>query len=189
MCDEFQILRGVFHRNPAYAGEYDPMRILIVEDESRMLELLRKGLYEHDFTVMTATDGETGLEIATAHEFDALVLDIGLPHLDGYGLMQALRAHGRNTPVLMPTARDSEDEIVKGLDLGADDYLTKLFSFPELVASLTFNTGCYRGNASIAPQFSPEPNAERISGPASSPCCPSRHSSAAISSDADDVFP
>jgi DNA-binding response OmpR family regulator len=68
------------------------MRILIVEDEPRMLELLRKGIYEHDFTVMTAADGETGLEIATVHEFDAIVLDVGLPILDGYGPMQALRA-------------------------------------------------------------------------------------------------
>lgn len=112
------------------------MRILIVEDEPRMLELLRKGLYEHGFAIMTATDGETGLEIATAHEFDAIVLDIGLPKLDGYALMRALRAKARTTPVLMLTARDAEDDIIRGLDLGADDYLTKPFSFPELVARL-----------------------------------------------------
>jgi DNA-binding response OmpR family regulator len=68
------------------------MRTLIVEDEPRMMELLRKGLYEHGFTVMTAPDGETGLEIATAHAFDAVVLDIGLPRMDGYAMMQALRA-------------------------------------------------------------------------------------------------
>ena len=98
-----------------------PMRILIVEDEPRMLELLRKGLYEHGFTVMTATDGETGLEIATAHELDAVVLDIGLPKLDGYALMQALRARARTTPVLMLTARDAEDDIIRGLDVGAVD--------------------------------------------------------------------
>jgi DNA-binding response OmpR family regulator len=112
------------------------MRILVVEDESRMLELLRKGLYEHGFTVMTANDGETGLEIATAHEFDAIVLDIGLPKMDGYAMMQALRVMARATPVLMLTARDTEDEILHGLDVGADDYLTKPFSFPELVARL-----------------------------------------------------
>jgi DNA-binding response OmpR family regulator len=112
------------------------MRILIVEDEPRMLELLRKGLYEHEFTVMTATDGETGLEMATAHELDAMVLDIGLPKLDGYALIQSLRAQARNTPVLMLTARDTEDDIIRGLDLGADDYLTKPFSFAELVARL-----------------------------------------------------
>ncbi len=112
------------------------MRILIIEDEPRMLELLRKGLYEHGFTVMTAPDGETGLDIATAHEFDSIVLDIGLPRLDGYELMKALRKGGRITPVLMLTARDAEDDIIRGLDLGADDYLTKPFSFAELVARL-----------------------------------------------------
>lgn len=112
------------------------MRILIVEDEPRMLELLRKGLCEQGFAVMTAADGETGLEIATAHEFDAIVLDIGLPKLDGYALMQALRTRERATPVLMLTARDTEDDIIHGLDVGADDYLTKPFSFPELVARL-----------------------------------------------------
>jgi DNA-binding response OmpR family regulator len=112
------------------------MRILIVEDEPRMLELLRKGLYEHGFTVMTASDGQTGLEIATAHEFDAIVLDIGLPRLNGFTLMQTLRRQGTATPALMLTARDSEDDIIRGLDLGADDYLTKPFSFAELVARL-----------------------------------------------------
>jgi DNA-binding response OmpR family regulator len=115
-------------------GEW--MRILVIEDETRMLELLRKGLYEHGFTVMTAADGEAGLEIATAHEFDSIVLDIGLPRLDGYELMRALRARARTTPVLMLTARDTEDDIIRGLELGADDYLTKPFSFPELVARL-----------------------------------------------------
>ena len=112
------------------------MRILIVEDEPRMLELLRKGLYEHGFTVMTAPDGQTGLEIATAQEFDAIVLDIGLPRLNGFTLMQTLRGRGTVTPTLMLTARDSEDDILRGLDLGADDYLTKPFSFDELVARL-----------------------------------------------------
>jgi DNA-binding response OmpR family regulator len=112
------------------------MRILIVEDEPRMLELLRKGLYEHGFTVMTAADGEKGLEMASAHELDAIVLDIGLPKLDGFALVRALRARARRTPVLMLTARDTEDDIIRGLDLGADDYLTKPFSFSELALRL-----------------------------------------------------
>ncbi len=112
------------------------MRVLVIEDEPRMLELLCKGLYEHEFTVMTAPDGETGLDIATAHEFDSIVLDIGLPRMDGYVLMQELRARGHVTPVLMLTARDAEDDIIRGLELGADDYLTKPFSFAELVARL-----------------------------------------------------
>jgi len=112
------------------------MRILVIEDEPRMLALLSKGLYEHGFAVMTAADGTTGLEIATGYEFGSIVLDIGLPRLDGYGLLQALRARGRATPVLMLTARDTEDDIIRGLDLGADDYLTKPFSFMELLARL-----------------------------------------------------
>jgi two-component system copper resistance phosphate regulon response regulator CusR len=112
------------------------MRALLIEDEPRMLELLRKGLYEQGFTVLTAAEGETGLELATTFEFDSIVLDIGLPRLDGYGLIQALRARRRMTPVLMLTARDSEDDVIRGLELGADDYLTKPFSFAELVARL-----------------------------------------------------
>jgi DNA-binding response OmpR family regulator len=120
------------------------MRILIVEDEHRMAELLRKGLYEHGYTVMTACDGETGLQMATAHELDSIVLDIGLPKMNGYQLIQALRAGGCRTPVLMLTARDTEDEIIRGLDLGADDYLTKPFSFPELVARLQSITRNHR---------------------------------------------
>jgi DNA-binding response OmpR family regulator len=112
------------------------MRVLIVEDEPRMTELLRQGLYERGFTVMSATDGVTGLEIATAFQFDAIVLDIGLPLMDGYEMMTALRKRAHGTPVLMLTARDTEDDIIVGLDLGADDYMTKPFSFLELAARL-----------------------------------------------------
>jgi DNA-binding response OmpR family regulator len=119
-----------------HAAGRGQMRILVVEDELRMLELLRKGLYESGCAVMTAVDGETGLEIALAHEFDAIVLDIGLPRRDGYSVAKALRERKRATPVLMLTARDAEDDIIRGLDLGADDYMTKPFSFPELVARL-----------------------------------------------------
>jgi DNA-binding response OmpR family regulator len=128
------------------------MRVLVIEDELRMRELLREGLYENGFTVMSAADGEAGLEIATAHEFDAIVLDIGLPKMDGYALMQALRARERTAPVLMLTARDTEDEIIHGLDVGADDYLTKPFSFPELVARLQSITRHHReeGDGTIA---------------------------------------
>jgi DNA-binding response OmpR family regulator len=76
------------------------------------------------------------LEIAASFEFNAILLDIGLPKLNGYELIQSLRSRNFRTPVLMLTARDSEDDIIRGLDLGADDYLTKPFSFPELVARL-----------------------------------------------------
>ena len=112
------------------------MRILVIEDEPRMLELLRRGLQEYDCAVMTAMDGETGLEIATDCEFDVIVLDIGLPRLDGYEVIKILRERSCTTRVLMLTARDAEDDIIRGLDLGADDYLTKPFSFPEMVARL-----------------------------------------------------
>lgn len=125
------------------------MRILIIEDELRMLELLRKGLYESGYTVMTAADGETGLEIALAHEFNAIVLDIGLPRRDGYSVAQALRAHSKATPILMLTARDAEDDIIRGLELGADDYMTKPFSFPELVARLQSITRPLRDQTAI----------------------------------------
>jgi DNA-binding response OmpR family regulator len=112
------------------------MRILVIEDELRMLELLRRGLQEHDCAVMTAMNGETGLEIALNCEFEAIVLDIGLPRCDGYDVIRTLRERSCAARVLMLTARDAEDDIIRGLDLGADDYMTKPFSFPEFVARL-----------------------------------------------------
>ena len=120
------------------------MRILVIEDETRMLELLRKGLYESGYTVMTASDGETGLEIALAHDFSAIVLDIGLPCRDGFSVARELRERKRATPILMLTARDAEDDIIRGLDLGADDYMTKPFSFQELIARLQSITRPHR---------------------------------------------
>lgn len=120
------------------------MRILVVEDEPRMLDLLRQGLYEHGYTVMTATDGITGLEMASAFQFEAIVLDIGLPRLNGFGVIERLRARSGPTPVLMLTARDAEDEIIRGLEFGADDYLTKPFSFPELILRLQSITRPFR---------------------------------------------
>lgn len=112
------------------------MRILVVEDELRMVELLRKGLREHGHTVMTSTDGTTATELALEHAFDVIVLDIGLPGMNGYQVAQAL--HKRNTQalILMLTAFDQEDDVVHGLNLGADDYLTKPFSFSELLARI-----------------------------------------------------
>jgi DNA-binding response OmpR family regulator len=125
------------------------MRVLIVEDEPRMLELLRKGLYESGYTVMTAPDGETGLEIALAYDFNAIVLDIGLPRRDGFEVAKALRERKRTTPVLMLTARDVEDDIIRGLDFGADDYMTKPFSFFELVARLQSITRPHRDESAL----------------------------------------
>lgn len=112
------------------------MRVLIVEDEPRMCGLLREGLYECGLSVVTAEDGTTALEIASTLELDCIVLDIGLPQIDGFAVASLLRKRGNRTPILMLTARDREDDIINGLDCGADDYLTKPFIFAELVARL-----------------------------------------------------
>lgn len=112
------------------------MRVLVVEDEQRMAELLRKSLEEENHTVTIAHDGEEGLDLATTFEFDVIVLDVLLPRLDGFELARRLRDKGNQTPVLMLTACDATPDIVKGLDLGADDYLTKPFALDELLARL-----------------------------------------------------
>jgi DNA-binding response OmpR family regulator len=114
----------------------NPMRLLIVEDETRMAELLRKGLTEEGHTATCAGDGAEGLVLAKSYEFDVIILDLMMPKLNGYELAKRLRAEKIPTPILMLTAKDSVPDIVRGLDLGADDYMTKPFSFEELVARL-----------------------------------------------------
>jgi DNA-binding response OmpR family regulator len=121
------------------------MRILVIEDELRMLELLRLGLHEHGCAVMTALDGETGLQIAATCEFEVVILDIGLPGCDGFEVLQTLKQRHSAARILMLTARDAEDEIIRGLDLGADDYMTKPFSFLELTARLQSVSRAPRG--------------------------------------------
>lgn len=112
------------------------MKLLIVEDEARMADLLRKGLTEEGHTATCAADGAEGLALAKSYEFDVIILDVMMPKLNGYELAKRLRAEKVRTPILMLTARDAVPDIVKGLDLGADDYMTKPFSFDELVARL-----------------------------------------------------
>jgi DNA-binding response OmpR family regulator len=112
------------------------MRLLVVEDEKRMAELLRKGLEEEGYVVATALDGLTGLAMARASSFELILLDIMLPGLDGLSIARRLRGDGISTPILMLTARDATPDIVQGLDLGADDYLTKPFSFEILLARI-----------------------------------------------------
>ena len=112
------------------------MWILIVEDERRMAELLRKGLEEEGHRVALAFNGLDGLEAARMRAFDTIILDIMLPGLDGFEVARRLRRERNQTPILMLTARDDVPDIVKGLDLGADDYLTKPFAFSELLARL-----------------------------------------------------
>jgi DNA-binding response OmpR family regulator len=112
------------------------MKLLIVEDEARMAELLRKGLTEEGHSAVCAFDGAEGLALAKGFEFDVIILDIMLPRVSGFEMAKRLRSEKIRTPVLMLTAKDSVPDIVRGLDLGADDYMTKPFSFEELLARL-----------------------------------------------------
>jgi two-component system response regulator MprA len=121
------------------------MRVLIIEDERGMAELLKKGLEEENHRAALAFDGVEGLELARTYEFEAIVLDLMLPRLDGFEVARRLRKAGNQTPILILTARDAVPDIVKGLDLGADDYLTKPFSFQEFLARL--RTVARRGSA------------------------------------------
>ncbi|WP_433468805.1 response regulator transcription factor [Spirillospora sp. CA-128828] len=110
------------------------MRLLIVEDEKRLATSLARGLTAEGFVVETVHDGAEGLHRALGGEYDLIVLDIMLPGMNGYRVCAALRAAGDETPVLMLTAKDGEYDEAEGLDTGADDYLTKPFSYVVLVA-------------------------------------------------------
>ena len=112
------------------------VRTLLIEDDERMSALLRDGLAEEGHQVYTSRDGEEGLATALGTSFDAIILDVMLPRIDGLTVARRLREAGNKTPILMLTARDSMADVVKGLDLGADDYLTKPFAFEVLLARL-----------------------------------------------------
>ena len=112
------------------------MRVLVVEDDVKMAALVRRGLLEEGLAVDVARVGDDALWMAGATDYDAIVLDVMLPGLDGFELCRRLREAGRWSPVLMLTARDSVEDRVAGLDAGADDYLVKPFSFAELLARL-----------------------------------------------------
>ncbi len=112
------------------------MTILVIEDEKRMVELLRKGLEEEGHSVVCAKDGVEGWELCKTYTFDMIILDVMMPRMDGHELARRLRTERIPTPILMLTAKDSLHDIVRGLDLGADDYLTKPFAFDELLARL-----------------------------------------------------
>jgi len=122
----------------AFEGEHQLllMHVLIIEDEKKMAGLLKKGLEEENHTVSLAYDGRTGLEMARYLNCDAIVLDLMLPGIDGYEVARRLRKSGNNTPILVLTARDTVPDVVKGLDIGIDDYMTKPFSFEEFLARL-----------------------------------------------------
>src|SRR4051812_39992336 len=112
------------------------MRLLVVDDEARFTTALRRGLVAEGFTVEVAADGVSGLELARHGEFDAVLLDVMLPRLSGYDVVRTLRTEENWVPVLMLSAKDGEHDQADGLDYGADDYLTKPFSFVVLLARL-----------------------------------------------------
>jgi two-component system copper resistance phosphate regulon response regulator CusR len=110
------------------------VRILLIEDERKTASFLAKGLREAGFSVDVARDGESGLSAALSSRYDLLIVDVMLPGKDGWAVVAELRDENVRTPILFLTARDSVRDRVKGLDLGADDYLVKPFAFPELLA-------------------------------------------------------
>ncbi len=112
------------------------LNILLVEDEDRLAAFVRKGLVEEGHVVDVASDGVTGLALAHVGTYDIIILDVVLPGKNGFQVTAELRAGGHTTPILMLTAKDAREDIVRGLDVGADDYLTKPFDFAELLARI-----------------------------------------------------
>jgi DNA-binding response OmpR family regulator len=112
------------------------MKILLVEDDKDIARFVKTGLMENSFSVDVSSDGEEGLSFATRRNYDLIILDILLPKMDGFEILKRLRGTGVQTPVIFLTARGKEKDIVQGLDLGADDYISKPFSFNELLARI-----------------------------------------------------
>jgi heavy metal response regulator len=112
------------------------MKILLVEDDKTVLHFIEKGLKETNYIVDVAFDGEEGLHLALSRSYDIIILDIMLPKIDGWEILESIRKKQVNTPVIFLTAKDTKEDIVKGLELGADDYLVKPFSFVELLARI-----------------------------------------------------
>ena len=112
------------------------MKILLVEDDKAIVRFVKKGLLENAFSVDVGFDGEEGLFLAIHRKYDLVILDIMLPEIDGIEVLKRMRGTGVHTPVIFLTARDREKDIVHGLNLGADDYMTKPFSFNELLARI-----------------------------------------------------
>lgn len=110
------------------------MRLLVIEDEKKTREYLAKGLRESGFVVDAVEDGETGLHLACSEGYDLIILDVMLPGRDGWSVVREMRRVGKQTPTLFLTARDAIDDRVKGLELGADDYIPKPFAYAELLA-------------------------------------------------------
>ena len=120
----------------AFTKVYWPMRLLVVEDDDRLRDVVRRGLEEQGHVVDLAADGRLGEALGLQGDFDAIILDLNLPGLDGLSVLRSLRAARVGTPVVILTSRDTTDDIVDGLDAGADDYMRKPFVFRELEARL-----------------------------------------------------
>ena len=112
------------------------MKLLVIEDENKTASYLKKGLVESGFVVEVSADGDEGLHLAKTGDYSLIVLDVMLPGRDGWSVVQELRRSGKDTPVIFLTARDAVNDRVKGLGLGADDYLVKPFAFSELLARI-----------------------------------------------------
>jgi len=110
------------------------MRILVIEDEKKVANFIKKGLEEEHYAVDTAYDGEIGLYMSETNEYDLIVLDLMIPQIDGWEVLKRIRSSKNNVPILVLTAKDSVEDIVRGLDSGCDDYLTKPFEFIEFLA-------------------------------------------------------
>ena len=124
----------MFAARQSFSGKIGSMKILVVEDEAKTGSYLKQGLSEAGFTTDLARDGLDGLHLALSGEYELLLLDVMLPGADGWQILQAVRRAGKELPVLFLTARDQVEDRVKGLELGADDYLVKPFAFSELLA-------------------------------------------------------
>ncbi len=110
------------------------MKVLVIEDDVKVLNFLRRGFKEHGFCVDIAEDGKEGFFLAVSEQYDCIILDIMLPQLSGYEMLKELRGKGSKTPVIFLTAKDMVEDKVKGLEIGADDYMVKPFAFSELLA-------------------------------------------------------
>src|SRR3954469_6320093 len=121
------------------------MRVLLVDDDREVAEYVRRELEEEFLTVVVAHDGASGLRLAESQAFDIFVLDVMMPFMDGLQMTRSLRRQNILTPILLLTGRDAPEEIVRGLDAGADDYLTKPFSFDVLLARIRARTRKFDG--------------------------------------------
>ncbi len=115
---------------------YVLMDVLLIEDETKVVDFISKGLDEEGYIVTAAYNGKQGLDLLKAHKYDIVLLDLMIPEIDGLKVLRNMRAWGINTPVLIITAKSSKEDVVRGLDTGSDDYLTKPFSFEELLARI-----------------------------------------------------